>query len=309
MSTLADFENRPQLARITCGWKKAELPLDWVRRYWRDVHSPVIARRPGIWDYRHSQFDPVRDDLLQPIEGIEFSCPAHQQLMWLSDVRYLDDDALAAWDAAPSPEVKGHLFGDIELIVDESTTYRTLGDNAHTYVDETGIATPQGPVPSPSYGIFLRSRADEASFRACLRELAARWAAVSGVLRLRLNLFEAPDMEAERRAGYPIKTHPPERQYQAWVDIVLASESVAADLSAAARECGLGTHVHTLHSYPVRVVYTSNYGGRPTLVGLRGYAAYEAITALGADNQRQPSLLEWMNGPVAAGGPVEDPAE
>jgi len=57
----------------------------------------------------------------------------------------------------------------------------------------------------------------------------------------------------------------------------------------------------------VRVVYTSNYGGRPTLVGLRGYPAYEAIQALGAENQRQPSLLEWMNGPVVAGGPIEAP--
>ena len=307
MTTLAEFENRPNLARITCGWKKAELPLDWVRRYWRDVHSPVIARRPGVWDYRHSQFDPVRDDLLPPIEGVEFACPADQQLMWLSDVRYLDDAALAAWDAAPSAEVKTHLFGDIELIVDESTTYRTVGDNAHTYLDETGIATPQGPVPSPSYGIFLRARAEEPAFRDCLRELAERWSKVPGVLRLRLNLFEVPDMEAERAAGYPIKTHPLERQYQAWIDIVLGSEAVAVALSAAAEGCDLQSHVHTMHAYPVRVVYTSNYGGRPTLVGLRGYPAYEAIQALGADNQRQPSLLEWMNGPVVAGGPIEAP--
>lgn len=309
MTTLAEFENRPNLARITCGWKKAELPLDWVLRYWRDVHSPVIARRPGVWDYRHSQFGAVRDDLLEPIDSVEFACPEHQQLMWLSDVRYLDEASLAAWDASPPAEVKAHLLGDIELIVDESTTYRTVGDNAHTYLDETGIATPQGPVPSPSYGIFVRARSEEAAFRDCLRGLMAHWASVPGVLRLRLNLFEVPDMEAERLAGYPIKTHPVERQYQAWIDIVLASDDVAAALSTAARASGLATHAHTLHSYPVRVVYTSNYGGRPTLVGLRGYAAYEAITALGADNQRQPSLLEWMNGPAAASGPVEAPTE
>ncbi len=229
--------------------------------------------------------------------------------MWLSDVRYLDDAALAAWDSEPSPEVKGHLFGDIELIVDESTTYRTVGDNAHTYRDDTGIATPQGPVPSPSYGIFVRARSEEPAFRACLRELAERWTAVPGVLRLRLNLFEVPDMEAERAAGYPIKTHPVERQYQAWIDIVLRDGSVAAELSAAAEGCDLQAHVHTMHAYPVRVVYTSNYGGRPTLVGLRGYPAYEAIQALGADNQKQISLLEWMNGPVVAGGPIEEPTE
>jgi len=26
-------------------------------------------------------------------------------------------------------------------------------------------------------------------------------------------------MEAERRAGYPVKTHPVEQQYQAWIDL------------------------------------------------------------------------------------------
>ncbi len=309
MTTLAEFENRANLSRITCGWKKSELPLDWVRRYWRDVHSPVIARRPGVWDYRHSQFDPVRDDLFAPVEGVEFACPSEQQLMWLSDVRYLDEAALAEWDASPSAEVKAHLFGDIELIVDESTTYRTLGDNSHTYLDDTGIPTPQGPVRSPSYGLFLRARSSELEFRNCLRELVNRWTKVPGVLRLRLNLFEVPDTEAERLAGYPIKTHPLERQYQAWIDIVLASDDVAAGLSSAADGCDFATHVHTMHSYPVHVVYTSNYGGRPTLVGLRGYPAYEAIEALDADNQRQSSLLEWMNGPVASGGPVEAPTE
>ena len=56
----------------------------------------------------------------------------------------------------------------------------------------------------------------------------------------------------------------------------------------------------------MRVVYTSNYNGKPTLVGLRGYPAYEALTALHADNQRQTSLLEWMYGAVAAGGIAED---
>ena len=34
--------------------------------------------------------------------------------------------------------------------------------------------------------------------------------------------------------------------------------------------------------------------------------AWEALTALDADNQRQTSLLEWMYGPVASRGTAEN---
>ncbi|MFT7287949.1 MAG: hypothetical protein ACI87W_002064 [Halieaceae bacterium] len=64
-------------------------------------------------------------------------------------------------------------------------------------------------------------------------------------------------------------------------------------------------HISTIHSYPVRAVYTSNYNGKPTLVGLRGYPAYEALMALNADNQRQTSLLEWMYGDIAENGTAD----
>jgi len=49
----------------------------------------------------------------------------------------------------------------------------------------------------------------------------------------------------------------------------------------------------------VRAVYTSVYAGAPTLVGLRGYPAWEAIEGLGADNARHPALLRWMYGAIA----------
>jgi hypothetical protein len=106
-------------------------------------------------------------------------------------------------------------------------------------------------------------------------------------------------MEAERRAGYPVKTHPPEQQYQAWFDLVVENDAVAGGLLSGADGVDYPRSIAAIHAYPVRVVYTSVYAGRPTLVGLRGYAAHEAIEALGAANQKDPDLLEWMYGPVA----------
>ncbi len=296
MSDLESIENRAGIARVTCGWKKPSLPIDVVRRYWRDVHSPAIARRAGVWDYRHYQFDPVDSSVFAPVEGIDYRCAADQQLMWLSDVRYVDEAALAVFGTSPDGVVKAQLLADIELIVEQSTTYKAVGPNAQTLLDRTGIAEPQGPVPHPQYAVFFRQRAGEPAFRQCLRDLAARWARTPGVLRLRLSLFDVPDMEAEKKAGYPVKTHAVEHQYQGWIDLAVEDVAVARFLLTPQPDADYARDLRAIHAYPVRVVYTSVYAGRPTIVGLRGYPAWLAIRELDAANQREPALLEWLYG-------------
>jgi len=213
-------------------------------------------------------------------------------------VVYLDEAGMAEFMQSPSdPEVTKQLLGDIELLVDKSTTYKSIGDNLHTYVDRTGDPTPLGPVPSPRYGVFFRARSAEPEFRAYMRTLAQAWSEAAAVLRVRMNLFEVPDMEAERKAGYPVKTHPIELQYNAWTDLVLEDAAAARRLLPA----DASEHVAVAHAYPVPAVYTFVFAGKPTLAGLRGFAAWESITAFGAENQRDPRLLEWMYGPVAEG--------
>ena len=298
MTDALTLENQAWLGRVTCGWKKPGLPLDDVLRYWRDVHSPAIARRPGIWEYRHFQFGSVSETLFAAVDGIAFDCPLGEQLMWTSDVRYADAEGLAAFGAAPDAETRSHLLGDIELIVDQSTTYRVLGDLGHTFVDNSGTPAPQGPPPAPAYALFFRRRSSEVGFRAWLTDLATRWSTDAAVVRLRLSLFETLDMEAERASGYPIKTHPADRQYQAWIDITVTDEATLARLVDAEP---LAAHVTALHAYPVRAVYTSNRDGRPTFVGLRGYPAYAALTAIGGYNQAHPTILNWMYGAIADG--------
>lgn len=300
MSDPVEVENRAQLARTTCGWPKPALEREAVRRYWRDVHSPAIARRAGVYQYRHSPFDPVDPNVFDTVPGIETSCPDNEQIQWQSDVVYLDDAGLADFLRSPEdPEVTALLLGDIEMIVDKSTTYKALGDNLHTYVDRTGDPTPLGPVPSPRYGVFFRQRpgTSEADLRAVLRALAEVWAEARGVLRVRMNLFEVPDMEAERKAGYPVKTHPPELQYQAWVDLVLDHQHAGGPLLATAG-AELGEVAVAVHAYPVPAMYTFVFSGRPTLAGIRGYAAHDAIEAFGAQHQKDVRLLRWMYGPV-----------
>ena len=218
--------------------------------------------------------------------------------MWTSDVRYASQEALDQFSADPDPATRGHLLADIELIVDQSTTYRVVEKLGHTFVDRSGTSQPQGAPAAPTFALFLRQRGDEVAFRAQLGSIAAKWADDPATIRLRLALFEVPDMEAERKSGYPIKTHPPERQYQAWIDLTVQSQGDLAQLVA---NVDFAPEVSALHIYPVRAIYTSNREGKPTFVGLRGFPALAAMTALRGTNQAHPALLEWMYGPIAAG--------
>lgn len=297
------IENRAGLARVTCGWKKPELPLAFVRPYWRDAHSPAIARRAGLHEYRHYPLDPIQADLFTPVDGIDLAGKPGEQLMWLSDVRYPDEDGMKAFSATPPARELAQILNDINLIVDKSTTYKVIGENGWTFVDK-GIPAPQGPAQAPTFGVFFRQKGDEVSFRAALRRLAACWADVEGVVRVRMALFEVPDMEAERKAGYPVKTHPVEMQYQAWIDLMVTDIAVARPLLTLDAGIDPGTHFTAIHAYPSPAVYTFNYNGRPTLSGLRGYPAVEAIRNLSAEHQKDLGLLEWMYGPVVQGGPL-----
>lgn len=305
MTDLTNIENGAGIARITCGWKKPHLPLEPVRCYWRDVHSPAISRRPGLYEYRHYQFEAVDATLFAPMPGIAYGAPLGQQLMWLSDVRYRNQAALELSTSTPAAEVRAKILGDIDLLVDQSTTYKSVGADAHTYIDRGGDATPLGPARPGSISVFFRQRGDDAAFAAGMRGLAERWAAHAGVVRLRLSMFEAPDMEAERRAGYPIKTHAKALQYQAWIDLVLEHDSVAQSLMQAAD----AAFIADLHAYPLYSLYTFVYNSKPTLAALRGYAAHAAIASFGASHQTDHGLLEWMYGPIVNGiHPEENPA-
>lgn len=295
-----EIENGAGVARVTCGWKLPHLDLAQVRPYWRDAHSPAIARRKGLYEYRHYPLDPIRADVFAPLDGVDQTGREGEMLMWLSDVRYADEAAMAVFGADPGAEEKARILDDIEMIVDQSTTYFVWGENGRTFCDHTGDPAPQGPARQPTYGVFFRQRGDDqAAFRAGMTALAQRWAQTTGVLRVRLALFETPDIEAERKGGYPIKTHPLERQYQAWIDLVVNDAAVTQGLLSQ-DDAAL---FRAVHAYPAPAVYTFNYKGAPTLSGLRGYPAVEAIRNLGAEHQRDRRLLTWMYGEVAAEGP------
>ena len=259
--TAISTENHAGICRITCGWKKPALPLDAVRRYWRDVHSPAIARRPGIWEYRHYQYDAVRP--LFDLADVEQGCPADEQLMWLSDVRYADDAALAVFAAEPGDQVRGELLGDIDLIVDQSTTYKAIDAMARTLIDDSALIPPQGRAaapglrPLPAQPHRPRTRSAPSS---SISPTAGRTR--PGVRPPALQPARGPRRRrrARRRAIRSRRIRPNGNIRRGSI-----SRSTTTRCSPTLDTVGLADHVQTIHAYPVAANYTSNYAGQADL--------------------------------------------
>ena len=311
MIDIAEIENRATVSRTTAGVYKFHgidlAGMDLLHRYSRDVHAPAISRRPGIHLYRHFDFGPIREDLFAPIDGVGYTFPEAKRLTGAGHLDYLDDRALQAfYDSPDTDEVRKHLLDDIYVLggpPGRTTTYRTTAGNAHTYVDRTGNPTPQGPEELPHYAVFLRGRDDEAGLRNFVRSIAQRWSGETGVLRVRQYLFDVPDMQVESNAGYPVFPAPADEHYEAWIDLVIEDDAVAAQLISPSDGVDYAGALSEIHVQPVPVIYTYVWDGRPTDVSLRGYPAYELIKQLKAENQKEPSLLRWMYGPVVDGLP------
>jgi hypothetical protein len=294
---LCDIENKAISLALNCGWTAEEPSLEAVRHYHRDVHAPLIARRPGIYQYRHYAFDRIRADLFAPDDSIELDCPVAEQFTAAAAASYLNAQEHARSLAAMPADLGPLISADIARIQRRTASYVADEPGAgHTFVDTTGFTVPQGPPELPSFGLFFRQRADKQGFREGMKKLAGRWSAQAGVRRLRLTLLEV--------GGTAHTAVENEYLHQAWIDLVIDNEQVATQLRSQSAK-SMRPFVRALHAYPIHERYTYVYGGRPTLVGLRGYAAYQAIREFGATNQKDPRILEWMYGSVVQGGPVE----
>ena len=308
MNDIAAIENRATISRTTAGVYRYHgvdpVAEDRLHRYSRDVHSPAIARRPGIHLYRHLSWGAVYPGFLPAVAGIRYDGTEEKRVTGAGHLDYLDQRALNAFYQSPDPEVRDRLLADLHILggaPGRTTTYRTTAGNAFTFLDSTDDPAPQGVPAIPRYGVFLRARDSGPEFRATVCALARAWSRTAGVRRVRMHLFDAPDMSVESAHGYPVHPAPPDEHYQGWIDLVVDEKSLGATLPMEPEGRQLIAQIREIHVQPVEVTYTYVWAGVPTVVGLRGFPAWKLITELLADNQLDPTLLRWMYGPAVDG--------
>lgn len=291
-------ENAASLAATAFGWWRRDVPSEECYRYWRDVHGPLAARIPGLFQYRQRHLNPIVPGEWPAIDGVQMGLPLDQQPQGSAELLFLTPEDQASFGT--SPLVTEYVFNDERNLVRRNVTYAVSEGNCRTLIDQTGCPTPQGGMPNPGWMVCLQRAhgVDDESFREYLREqLALAWGQLPGVRRVRLSLLEPYDETGWRSPGVR-HDWSPEHQHQAWIDLVVSDRSVLRDLAETA---GITDHVRALNPFPVAEQYTLVFGGQPTAVGLRGWPAVQTIDAVGADNQRDADLLEAMYGPVVYG--------
>jgi hypothetical protein len=189
----------------------------------------------------------------------------------------------------------------------EVITYSSLGSNSATVVDKLDDAAPDGHDNLVRHLLFLRRRADvpAAALRRFVTEtLEPAYAGSPEIPKLRRHLFEP--LEATLDHPGVVLFKPPELQYQAALEVVVADEGAltrfAASPAFTGTADGLAAHCEGVHAARVDRCIATKDRGAITLAGVRGVAVADLIRRLGADSQREAAVSALFL-PELAGSP------
>lgn len=297
-----DYSSRDADAKFTFYvplWKRNGIPLELFDDYWRDVHGPVCARLPGQFQYWQWHVGHNTGGIFPVEPGVDYRCAEEEQFDGIAELTFLTLQDREAWLTASAI-----LMDDEHNLFRKAIGYVTGAGNSRTYVDRLEEGAPNGSQGAVKYHVMFKmkgkpsDRATVEAFRGYMTgEFAASAARSEHVAKLRLHLFEPPDVTRPPAAGVD-HADPPERLVQAACEIAfrtgLDRESFFASRSYADAVKDLAHFVSHCLPFPERSGYTFVYNGQMTLSGHRGSRTAECITAIGATNQLRKNITELM---------------
>jgi hypothetical protein len=268
---------------------KATMSLADFYQYWLNAHVTLPPRFPGI-------------------SSIWLHVVSFDQQLW---------PRLPGVSHRPEPEDEFHgvpeatfpTMADLELfqtyahvqMVDginflgEVITYSSIGSHSATVVDKLDDAAPDGHDNLVRHLLFLRRRPGVPTaelHRFVTETLEPAYAGSPEILKLRRHLFEPLEPTLDHPGVVLFK--PPERQYQAALEVVVADDGAltrfAASPAFTGTADGLTAHCEAVHAARVDRCITTKDRGAITLAGVRGVAIADLIRRLGADSQREAAV-------------------
>jgi hypothetical protein len=266
--------------------------------YWKDVHGPICARLPGLWQYK--QFHLARDSggVWPAPAGVSRSTPDDEQIDGIAELSFRSTVDRQAWVDAGAP-----LMLDEQNCFDETIGYLVTEHRARTYVDRIPQKAPNGPVGVARYHVLLKraERATSDELRGYLTEFAETVARDERVLKFRLHLL---DDYTKPAPPAPNVFHNPsnERQIHAAFEIAFASRLELAEFLAGPRygaaSEGMGRYVRQLSLFAENEAYSLVEEGAPTLMGVRSPSVARTIVAAGAVSNLSDDVMRLMLGAV-----------
>ncbi|PVX81843.1 EthD domain-containing protein [Paraburkholderia unamae] len=273
------------------------LPHDLFAHYWRDVHSTLCSRLPGLNFYVQQHFDRDHFANFWPVaEGvgrIDAPLDGSAELGFAN----LEEQAIFA-------EAGKILYSDESNFIGEAVAYN-LPNGSLTFVDRDADAHRNGPDPFHRIHVYMSRKPDQDS-SVWLKEACTSLATHDSVVRLKLHLPEPYD-----------NTHPappspnvdhivgPDRLNLAIAEIaftsVLAARTLFSSRAFKSVHSEQARYIEAIGVYRVTGFYTFVRDGQPTLAGVRGSRPAELIQTLGAANQVADEVVSLFGILPAAG--------
>jgi len=298
------IENKAKVVVAFFCWQKKDISKDLFTRYWRDVHAIWAARTPGFYQYRQLHLDNVNPKLLSDLKGIETELPKEDQPSGMAHIAY--SSSFIA-NLLRKPFALKQADEDNSIFVSKNTYQQSILPLSRTIIDTINNPNTNGTLQNPRYVLAFKKNKDinEGDFRNFLNStLCESWGKRSEVQRLRLDLLNPHNNEPISPLGVE-QTLDNDKQYQAWIELGLTKGTSLNDMFSNILD--LNKYISAIHAYPIREVYTIVFGGKPTLVGLRGYQAAKTIEEAGADFQKTKDVLKFTYGNAINGGRLIPP--
>lgn len=291
--TQPDFAERDAVVRhnIYASVRRRDgLPHDLFAHYWRDVHSTLCARLPGLNFYVQQHFDRDHYVNLWPIaDGIK---RIEAKLDGSAELGFANAD-----DQAVFAEAGKILYGDEANFIGEAVAYN-LPNGSLTLVDKDADAIRNGADPFHRIHLYMNRKA-AAHTTAWLIETSAALANHEAVVKWKLHLPEPYDNDR------PAPPSPNVEHVVGSDRLNLAGAEIAFTNPLAAKSLFSSPtfkeffneqpeHFDAIGVYHVTGFYAFVRDGIPTLAGLRGSRQAELITLLGAANQIEDKVMRMF---------------
>jgi hypothetical protein len=279
-----DYSARDKVVRhnVYASVRRREgLPPDLFANYWRDVHSTLCSRLPGLGFYVQQHFDRNRGSNLWPI-ALDVR-PIKAMLDGSAELGFANSEDQTAFSEAGTI-----LYGDEHNLFDEAIAY-FLPTGSTTFVDREESDHHNGPDHLHRVHVYMNRRPGDDPSK-WLYDTSADLASHDVVQKLKLHLPQPYDN------GHPAPPSPDvihviedDRLNIAVVEIAFENARVARDFfTTSAFKRVLASqpkYIDALGAYLVTGFYTFVRDGVATPAGIRGSRAAELIDLMGASNQ------------------------
>jgi EthD domain-containing protein len=288
-----DFSSRDKAVRhnIYASVRRRDgLPHDIFANYWRDVHSTLCSRLPGLGFYVQQHFDRNHTANLWPLASGVRAITA--VLDGSAELGFANLEDQATFAAAGTI-----LYGDEANFIGEAVAY-SLPNGSQTYVDHEEDGARNGADRYHRVHVYMNRKPGKAA-NDWLAETSAELARSEAVQKWKLHLPEPYSNE------YPAPPSPNVNHIVGDDRLNLAVAEVAFESPRAARQffatpafqkvlAFQAQHVDALGAYLVKGFYTFVRDSRPTAAGLRGSRPAELIEAAGAANQLEDKVVRMF---------------